>query len=70
MQEALRGLPKDLRDVMWMFLFEEQPMPRVAEQLGVSLATAKRRFFEASQSYRQLLQERLGTRVGGSFHKR
>ena len=45
-------------------------MTHVAEQLDMSLATAKRRFFEASQSYRKLLQEQLGTRVGGSFHKR
>ena len=70
MQEALLGLPNNLRDVMWMYLFEEQPMPRVAKHLGVSLATAKRLFFEASQAYRKLLQDRLGTRVGGSFHKR
>ena len=70
MQAALTGLPNKLRDVMWMYLFEEQPMPRVAEQLGVSLATAKRMFFEASQNYRRLLQTQLDTHVGGSFHKR
>ena len=70
MEAALGQLPKSLRDVLWLYLFEEKPMPQVAAEVGVSLATAKRRFFEASQEFRGLLQDQLGTRVGGSFRKR
>ena len=70
MEAALSRMPKGLRDVIWLYLFEGKPMPEVAGQVGVSVATAKRRFFEASQQFRRLLQEQLGTRVDGSFHKR
>lgn len=70
MRAALDSLPDELRTVIWLYLFEEKRMSEVAEAVGVSLATAKRRFLDASQRYRKALQGQLGTRVEGSFHKR
>jgi RNA polymerase sigma factor (sigma-70 family) len=70
MKLALEKLPERLRLVLWNYLFEERAMTEVAELVGVSLTTAKRLFFEASQKYRAHLELELGTRVEGPMRKR
>ncbi|MBL8729953.1 MAG: sigma-70 family RNA polymerase sigma factor [Planctomycetes bacterium] len=60
MELALQGLEPDLRTVVHLRLFEEVPMREVAEQLQLSLSTAKERLLRGVTSYRQRLRQILG----------
>lgn len=62
MQEVLDELPKDLRDVVHLRLFEDLTMREVAERLGIGLTTAKERLFRGSSIYRTKLEPRLRVR--------
>lgn len=60
MELALQGLEPELRDVVHLRLFEEMPMREVAEQLQLSLSTAKERLLRGVTSYRHRLRQILG----------
>jgi RNA polymerase sigma factor (sigma-70 family) len=60
MEVALHGLDPDLRQVVHLRLFEEMPMREVAEQLQLSLSTAKERLLRGVTSYRHHLRQILG----------
>jgi len=62
MQSVLEELPKDLREVVHLRLFEDLTMREVAERLGIGLTTAKERFFRGSSIYRTKLEPRLSAR--------
>lgn len=65
METALMTLPRDYRDPLRLRLFEQLPLKEVAEELGVSLATAKKRVYLGADLYRTALREVL-SRVPGS----
>lgn len=58
MEQELRALPDELRDAVRLRVFEQLPMARVAEQLGVTLAIAKKRVYLGSSLYRTRLTDR------------
>ncbi len=60
MELALEGLEPELRAVVSLRLFEEVPMRAVAEQLQLSLSTAKERLLRGVTSYRHRLRQILG----------
>ncbi|MBL9079707.1 MAG: sigma-70 family RNA polymerase sigma factor [Planctomycetes bacterium] len=60
MERALEGLEPDLRAVVQLRLFEELSMREVAEQLKLSLSTAKERLLRGVTSYRFRLRQVLG----------
>jgi RNA polymerase sigma factor (sigma-70 family) len=61
MEVALDGLDPDLRRVVHLRIFEEVPMREVAEQLGLSLSTAKERLLRGVTNYRRRLRQILGS---------
>ena len=56
MEEALNGLAEDTRDVVRLYLFEEQPMERVAAELGIATSTAWYRFRKGAALYAGALE--------------
>ena len=62
MREALGSLPSELGAVVRLRLFEELPLREVAEQLGISLSTARRRLFLGAERYREKLEQELASR--------
>lgn len=60
MERALQELDPNLRSVVHLRLFEEMPMREVAEQLQLSLSTAKERLLRGVTSYRHHLRRILG----------
>ena len=70
MKKALDTLPEPSRQVLWLYLFEERPMPEVADTVGVTLSSARRLFHQGSKVYRARLEQQLGTRVEGRISKR
>ncbi len=65
MEQALDSLPEDLREVVRLSLFEQLPIRSVAERLGISSSTVKRRLLRGAAAYRGRLEQHLGS-VGGS----
>jgi RNA polymerase sigma factor (sigma-70 family) len=61
MELALDSLEPDLRAVVHLRLFEEVPMRGVAEQLQLSLSTAKERLLRGVTRYRHRLRQVLGS---------
>ncbi len=59
MEEALADLPAEYEAVVRMRYFEDQPIRKVAQILGIGLTTAKDRFFLGARLYRELLRRRL-----------
>lgn len=59
MRRVLESMPGELGDLVRLRLFEELPIRRAAEQLGVPLSTAKERFVRGLQEYQRLLQREL-----------
>ncbi len=70
MEAALGSLPVELRDAVRLYLFEDLPMSVVAERLGVSLMTARRRFYRGAALYRNELERALDTRIDIDARKR
>ncbi len=68
MDESLRSLPSELEKVVRLCLIEELPMRLVAERVGVSMTTAKRRLFRGAALYRSNLQRLLGYRSTAGGH--
>ena len=65
METALDSLPEEYGDALRLRIFEQLPLKEVAGQLGVSLATTKKRVYLAAELYRNALREVL-SRVPGS----
>ncbi len=65
MERALSSLAVEYRDAVRLRLFERLPLKEVAKQLGVSLATAKKRVYLGAELYRTALREVL-SHVPGS----
>lgn len=61
MEVALDSLDPDLRSIVQLRLFEEVPMRDVAEQLQLSLSTAKERLLRGVTRYRHRLRQILGS---------
>jgi RNA polymerase sigma factor (sigma-70 family) len=61
MEEALTELPEKLAGVVRLRIFEELPMRKVAERLGIGLTTANERFFHGASLYQTFLKRRLGS---------
>lgn len=59
MEEALTSLPDEYREAVRMRLFEQLTLPRIAEELGITLAMAKKRVYLGAERYRIRLSERL-----------
>ena len=61
MEAALYSLPPELEGVVRLRFFEQLPMSKVAEHLGISLPTAKKRLFRGLVFYRARLKDRLSS---------
>lgn len=55
MRAALGKLPEDQAHIVRLHLFEERPMPAIAEELGIGLAAAWYRFRQGSETYARVL---------------
>ncbi len=55
MKAALDGLEDELREVVWLRLFEQMSWPEMARQLEVSESAARRRFHRGLRAYRDRL---------------
>jgi DNA-directed RNA polymerase specialized sigma24 family protein len=55
LSEALASLPPELEPVVRLYLFEEQPMQAIADELGLGLAGAWYRFRKGSELYASAL---------------
>ncbi len=55
MKAAVDGLEDDLREVVWLRLFEQMSWPQMARQLEVSESAARRRFHRGLRSFRDQL---------------
>jgi RNA polymerase sigma factor (sigma-70 family) len=64
MEAALRTLPEEFGQALRSRLFEQKPLKEVAEGLGVSLATAKKRVYLGAQLYRKALRAALSQLPG------
>ena len=56
MHEALAALPSEFREVLRLRLFEELPLREVADYLGISMSTARRRLLSGAKEYRKELE--------------
>ncbi len=59
MESSLETLPPEYRDALRLRIFEQLPLKEVAEELEVSLATAKKRVYLGAELYRSALREAL-----------
>ncbi len=55
MREALAKLPEEQAQIVRLHLFEERPMPEIAEELAIGLAAAWYRFRQGSVAYARVL---------------
>lgn len=55
LKAAVDGLEDELREVVWLRLFEQMSWPQMARQLEVSESAARRRFHRGLRAYRDLL---------------
>lgn len=67
MRRALGALPEDLRDVVRLRHFEEEPIERIAERLSIGPSAVKYRFRKGAALYQAHVQELLGRRATGSI---
>jgi RNA polymerase sigma-70 factor (ECF subfamily) len=61
MREALDGLPTELREIVWLRLFEDLSCEEVAQKLDLGVSAVKHRFRKAGQLYRARLNHLLST---------
>ena len=61
MEAALSSLPPELEEIVRLRFFEQLPMSRVAERLGIPLSTAKKYAFRGATLYRMKLKECLSS---------
>ena len=54
--EAVRQLPPGLRNVIWLRYYEGMKLPEIAQTVGLSEATVKRRLSNAAAILRQKLE--------------
>lgn len=62
MRAALEALPKRVRDVVRLRLFEQLTVEEVAEHLGIGVGAARHRFREGAALYRRRLTNELASR--------
>jgi RNA polymerase sigma factor (sigma-70 family) len=55
MADALASLPEDLQPVVALHLFEERTMEEIAQELGIGLSAAWRRFRKGAEMYARRL---------------
>ncbi len=65
MQEALDGLPDELREVVHLRLFEGLQLQEVADRVGIGLSAVAHRFRKGAAEYGRILQTALATRSRG-----
>ncbi len=63
-ETSLQRLPGEYREALRLRLFEQRSLKEVAGELGVSLATAKKRVYLGARLYRQALKEVLSRTPG------
>ena len=61
--QAQDNIGASFAEAVRLRVFEELPMQDVADRLGVSLSTAKRRFLSGAKLYRERLEVGLGSRT-------
>lgn len=61
---ALDELPAELREVVWLRLFEDLPIGVIAERLGIGESAVRHRFRKGSEIYQRLLKRLLASRTG------
>jgi len=57
MRRALDSVDSDVRDVVYLRLFEDYTSQQVAESLGIGLSAAQHRFRKGAEQYRRKLAE-------------
>ncbi len=62
MRAALSALPKDVRDVVRLRLFEQLTAEQVADRLGIGVSAVRHRFRKGALTYRQKLRLELSSR--------
>ena len=66
MQEALTSLPSELTDVVRLRLFDQLPLDRIADRLGISVAAVRHRFRKGLEIYQRRLRTALVSRSGAA----
>ncbi len=61
MEAALGSLPPELQEIVRLRFFEQLPLSRVAERVGIPLSTAKKYVFRGATLYRMKLKECLSS---------
>ncbi|MBL1216542.1 MAG: sigma-70 family RNA polymerase sigma factor [Planctomycetes bacterium] len=62
MRVSVESLPPELRDVVWMRLFEQRPISEIAAQLGIGESAVRHRLRKGSELYQRRMLREFGTR--------
>jgi len=63
MRIAVEALPEELREVVWMRLFEQRRLSEIAELLGIGEAAVRHRLRKGSKLYQSRLFRELASRT-------
>jgi len=61
-REALDSLPPELREVLWLRLFEQMTLEQIAQRLGIGEAAVRHRVRKGSELYRRCLAAAFSSR--------
>ena len=64
MRMSVEKLPEELRDVVWMRLFEQRQLAEIAELLGIGESAVRHRLRKGSELYQRILFRELASKSG------